>query len=227
MKTEEGLESEGGIAMVQITEKDIDYGLLVGSMARACQKQLSCFWNESEEELEAVFIVKDNGKLIYDGECLIFRLRKNLQENSPHFLEIWKKCAQNVVSYHSRKSAFNHQRKFWTFSSIGVATFYSVNNKCVPWISDGLIRKLAERAKEQPKDFYSETFEELKEVNSPWFTKLYQTAIEMRASGYVWGSVILILKIFLEGIKPVEPFDDKLIGEIEQYLSPKREQEGA
>jgi len=213
--------------MIRLTNKNIIDGLKMTLILRECPQISVCLWEEIDEELEGLLeeintgcsiqmVFKNLGrKEEYRGECPIFKLRREIQEISPAFLKTWRDFTQ-------RSSRFPMQDSFLWLSLEGITTIYSANKNRVPFISEGLIKDVIREAKRNPKVFYPDLGKELIELHPRWFKEFSNRARAYRIAGYAWGHVLLILKIFLEGMKPVEPANEELLNQIDAYLRSQR-----
>lgn len=210
--------------MSRIVEKeDVDFGQEMESAARSCERGLVCLWGESKKEL-----VLNREKEIYDmcsRGCLVHQIRQSLQENTPYFLPFWREHAKKVFWSHRRRSNVIQQEKFWIHSLNGVATIYSSNNKIIPRCSENLslsenpARNLMRKAARRPKEFYLESLRMLGELNPYWFLGFQRTAKTMRISGYAWGLIVSVLRVFLEALEPLGLITEDDFVAMQQFLN--------
>jgi len=210
--------------MIAITKRDIDFGEIVRRTVQSCPKGLKCLWGEKYDcEIKTCFNVFDDKRnKIYNGECLIYRIKQEILDRSPDFLSFLRDCAGKLISYLGKRPAFTEQRKFLMISIPSIATFYSVNNKYIPWCSKEMIERLQKETKERPRDFYANTYKELKNLNSFWFEELVRGTKSMQVSGYAWGLILKVLKILLEGMKLPEQFTETDFKYLENFIRSHR-----
>jgi len=207
----------GGITMLKIAEKDINFGKEVDAIAKSCPREFSCFQKETEED-----------QIPYANRCQVYGLKQDLQENFPLFLTFLRESAQKAFSFHLHEEGcpFAQRRNLWILSLGGTATLYSVNGRHVPPYSEELIANLESQADQQPGEFYTNIYRELENLNPFWLEEFSREAKEMGVTGYTWGLVLKVLSVFLEEMKGMElpeQFTETDFKYLENYLKSRSE----
>lgn len=215
---------------MKLTERAIWLGHIVDVLLGQCSQIKECLFEEIEESLPREFelgcpltlnspdrkiTAYYGGVEIYRGECFIFRLRRDLKENALDFLKFWKILIEQEVEPRQRHRAFYLSLK-------GILTLYFSSTK-VPFISRELIEKLKNQFSQNPRKFFRDFEKELIETHPYWAAQFSKIAIDWKlTSSLSWGKILFLLKIYLEGFKPVEAFNPGLIDEILDFLKKER-----
>lgn len=182
-----------------ISQKDIIFGKRVKSIIELCDSVPKCFLKRGDKKPKGCSVViYDNDRKggLYEGYCPIEKLIENLKTNSFHFLNLWQWLFYKIPVM--------TQKSFLTLSLIGVGTLYSANSGKTPFISrDFILDSLRDFIKN--RRILSIT-RELGELYPLLFKELSFLSDDLEERILIWEIMILLLKIFLEGIKSVKNF---------------------
>lgn len=217
---------------MQLVNEDLVEAVKVAEMFSRCPRAETCFLNDEKEGIQdcGFYIVKEGREEIQE-ECPIIRIKETL----PHcFLTIWRNFAREVP----------FSSKFVKFSLEGIAPLYNNVRKSGFAISEELIERQIKEEKEDPRGFYLKAIHELKALHPQWFKALYARAHGYRADQdtswfnwtstllagiqkrqvdqFSWEKIVLLLKIFIEGTKPIQPSNEDLSDKIKQYLQSQK-----
>jgi len=202
--------------MLEIEEKDIIFGHVIKTIVTQCPTAETVFSKESWEqflECEISTYNETRGK-IYSGLCPIHRLLKDL-DSSP-FLELWRDFYNQIE--------LNQKKVFSTISLIGIGVLYSVNNQRIPRFFRNSIESLVSEFEKSPDGYpLWSFFKNLEKLNPFWLNELYLLGVDFGITLANWRRILVLLGIFLEGMKPIEPLNkrdkEQLLKEITEFLS--------
>ena len=214
---------------MRLTKKNVADGLKAVLMLRNCPDIAVCLWYEIDEKipeeldigcrLYASFLT-DGGKEKYNGECPIYKIRREMVERSPCFLRTWRNFAGEDPGFPKQNSSL------W-LSVEGIATLYSANGDRVPLMSEDFIKNVVKQARENPRIFYPAAGKELVGIHPTWFKEFGREAIDFKVSNYSWGWIILLLKIFLEGMELTEATDNReTMEDVEKFFKQNKQNKG-
>ena len=204
---------------LKMMKEDLFFGRAASVIFRCCPAALTIFFFDKNIDRKCpdceLAILDENEIRIYEGYCPVKRLRNGLLTRSPYLLESW------------RRKFFETKKKqkdaFVISSLVGLSILFSVNGLEVPEMSKRFVRNLISRFGRNPDDFSCWGItKELDKLNQVWLSEIYRLGITMRIRTDTWRTALLIMGIFLEGMKPIEPLDEedrlRLHREIQKFL---------
>jgi len=185
------------------------------------------FFEEPDDDRYCIMQVERDspeGKaIVYAGGCPVHKLRVAI-DKSPYFLKIYIKIADGFFFRfmpHER-TAITKGILFRMYSMRGLGLLFSVNGEQVPFMSKEFIVTLVDSFKKNPQDFCQKAEAELEAVSPEWWKNFKESALESEIGKEGWIRVVFLLKVFMEGVKPLENLSDSDFDEIERFLEANR-----
>lgn len=202
---------------MKISKRDIIMGERIVSWAILCPLVPTLFLEGSEKEdlelagreclLSGHYITPEGVGKVSRADCPIRQLIEDLERNSLPFLEYWRQA----LIFSSTKERIG----LIILSMMGMETLYLANQKRIPLISKDFIVNFLKKSFIQGEKYLNPALwmrieKELIRLNPDWFlNSLKSLQIDFRISVFTWRAFLLLMEIFLEGLKPIGPLSPK------------------